>query len=59
MTDDKNKTTALPQNAGNNKIENEKALSGQNPLHKGFANTITPKDIEGEQPFKESQTERD
>jgi hypothetical protein len=58
MVDDKNTSNTPPQNAVN-KIENENALSGQNPLHKGFNKVITPEDIENEQLFKEAQTERD
>jgi hypothetical protein len=57
MVDDKNTSNTPPQNAVN-KIENENALSGQNPLHKNFTETIAPED-KAKQQFKESETVKD
>ena len=59
MTDDKNKTTAPAQNTDDNMEEEQEQLHVKNPFNKNDNKTITTEDVEGEQEFKEAQTERD
>jgi len=60
MDKDKNEQAKPGQNEKNANPENDQQkLNVKNPFNENDNKVITPQDVEGEQDFKEAQTERD
>jgi len=60
MANDKNKQTKPDQNEKDtNAKSDQQKLNVKNPFNENDNKIITPEDVEGEQDFKEAQTERD
>ena len=60
MASDKNKQTKPDQKEKDtNAKRDQQKLNVKNPFNENDNKIITPKDVEGEQEFKEAQTERD
>ena len=62
MANDKNKQTKPDQNDKEKDTDaksDQQKLNVKNPFNENDNKIITPQDVEGEQDFKEAQTERD
>jgi len=60
MANDKNKQTKPDQKEKDtNAKSDQQKLNVKNPFNENDNKIITPQDVEGEQDFKEAQTERD